>query len=112
MWETWVRSLGWEDPLEEGMATHSSILAWKFPWTKGPGGLQSGDKGAWGREESDTTERLSAAQGNSSHGNWFAFASLLVQSILNTKRHHSTDQIAITALVSRRHLLHQRGILS
>ena len=33
MWETWVRSLGWEDPLEEGTATHSSILAWRIPWT-------------------------------------------------------------------------------
>ena len=40
MWETWVRSLGWEDPLEKGMATHSSILAWKIPWTEEPGGLQ------------------------------------------------------------------------
>ena len=37
--ETWVRSLGQEDPLEEGMATHSSILAWKIPWTEEPGGL-------------------------------------------------------------------------
>ena len=36
-----VRSLGWEDPLEEGMATHSSILAWRVPWTEEPGGLQS-----------------------------------------------------------------------
>ena len=36
-----VQSLGWEDPLEEGMATHSSILAWKTPWTEEPGGLQS-----------------------------------------------------------------------
>ena len=33
MWETWVQSLGWEDPLEKGMAAHSSILAWKIPWT-------------------------------------------------------------------------------
>jgi len=41
MWETGVRSLGWEDPLEEGMATHSSILAWRIPWTEEPGGLQS-----------------------------------------------------------------------
>ena len=40
-WETWVQSLGWEDPLEKGTATHSSILAWKIPWTQGPGGLQS-----------------------------------------------------------------------
>ena len=34
MWETWVQSLDWEDPLEKEMATHSSILAWKIPWTK------------------------------------------------------------------------------
>ena len=39
--ETWVQSLGWEDPLEKEMATHSSILAWKTSWTKEPGGLQS-----------------------------------------------------------------------
>ena len=39
--ETWVPSLGREDPLEEGMATHSSILAWRIPWTEEPGGLQS-----------------------------------------------------------------------
>ena len=41
MWETRVRSLGWEDLLEKEMATHSSILAWKIPWTEEPGGLQS-----------------------------------------------------------------------
>ena len=41
MWETWVRSLGWEDPLEKGMATHSSILAWRTSWTEEAGGLQS-----------------------------------------------------------------------
>ena len=41
MWETWVRSLGWEDSLEEGMATQSSILPWRIPWTEEPGGLQS-----------------------------------------------------------------------
>ena len=39
--ETWVRSLGWEDPLEKEMATHSSGLAWKIPWTEEPGRLQS-----------------------------------------------------------------------
>ena len=53
MWETWVRSLGQEDPLEKEMATHSSILAWRIPWTEDLGGLQS-----MGRKESDTTERL------------------------------------------------------
>ena len=41
MWETWVRPLGWEDPLEKEMATHSSILTWRIPWTEEPGGLQS-----------------------------------------------------------------------
>ena len=41
MQETWVRSQGWVDPLEEGMATHSNILAWGIPWTKEPGGLLS-----------------------------------------------------------------------
>ena len=41
MQETWVRFLGQEDPLEEGMATHSSILTWKILWTEEPGGLQS-----------------------------------------------------------------------
>ena len=40
-WETRVQSLGQEDPPEKGMATHSSILAWRIPWTEGPGGLQS-----------------------------------------------------------------------
>ena len=49
--ETWVQSLGWEVPLEEGMATHSTVLAWRIPWTEEPGGLQS-----MGRKESDTTE--------------------------------------------------------
>ena len=53
MWEISVQSLGWEDPLEKEMATHSSILAWEIPWTEEPGGLQS-----IGHKESDTTERL------------------------------------------------------
>ena len=51
--ETLVQSLGWEDPLKKGMATLSSILAWKIPWTEEPGGLQS-----WGCKEFDMTERL------------------------------------------------------
>ena len=54
MQETWVQSLGREDPLEEEMATHSRILAWRIPWTEEPGGLYS----SWGCKESDTTERL------------------------------------------------------
>ena len=41
MWETWVQSLGWEDPLEKEMAIHSSTIDWKIPWTEEPGRLQS-----------------------------------------------------------------------
>jgi len=52
VWETWVQSLDWEDPLEKEMATHSNILAWRIPWMEEPGGLQSMGS------QSDTTERL------------------------------------------------------
>ena len=55
MWLTQVRSLGWEDPLEKEMATHSSNLTWKVPWTEEPGSLQSNP---WGCKESDTAEQL------------------------------------------------------
>ena len=41
MWETWVQSLNWEDPLEKEVATHSSILAWRIPWAEKSGGVQS-----------------------------------------------------------------------
>ena len=50
MEETWVQSLDWEDPPDQDMATHSSILAWEIPWTEELGGLQS-----MGSQESDTT---------------------------------------------------------
>ena len=52
VWETWVQSLDWEDPLEKEMATHSNILAWRIPWMEEPGGLQSMGS------QSDLTERL------------------------------------------------------
>ena len=55
MWETWVQSLGCEDPLEEGIASHASILAWRIPWTEEPGGLYS----PWDHKELDMTEQLS-----------------------------------------------------
>ena len=51
--EAWVQSLGWQDPLEKGVATHSSVLAWRIPWIEVPGGLQS-----MGSQEVSTTERL------------------------------------------------------
>ena len=55
MRETWVQSLGQEDPPEKEMATHSSILAWRIPWTEEPGGLQS-----MGHKELDMTAQLSS----------------------------------------------------
>ena len=55
MWETWVQSLGWEDPLEEGMATHASILARRIPMGRGAWDGYN----PWGRKESDMTQRLS-----------------------------------------------------
>ena len=54
IWEIWVQSLGGEDPLEKETATHSSILAWRIPWTKQPGRLLL--LPPWGHKESDTTE--------------------------------------------------------
>ena len=50
MWEAWLGFLGWEDPLEEDMATHFSILAWRIPWTEEPGGLQSMESQRVGRD--------------------------------------------------------------
>ena len=54
MQETWIRSLGLEDTLEKGIATRSSIVAWRILWTEEPDGLHS----PWGHRESDTTEQL------------------------------------------------------
>ena len=58
MQETQVQSLDWKDPLEKGMVTHASILAWKSPWTEELGSLRP-----WGCKESDMTERLGTQGG-------------------------------------------------
>ena len=68
MRETWIRSLGWEDLLEKGMATRSSILAWRIPWTEQPGRLQSKES----QRVTDTTEK--------------AFTHLLIDTVLWTKQ--------------------------
>ena len=59
MRKTWVQSLGWEDPLEENMATHSSVVAWVIPWTEEPGGLQSVGSQRVGHNRSDSTHEFS-----------------------------------------------------
>ena len=59
MQETQVRFLSWEDPLEKEIATHSSILAWRIPWTEEPGGLQT-----MGSKELDMTEQLTLSENN------------------------------------------------
>ena len=63
MWETWVHFLGWEDPLEEEMATHSSILAWRVPWTEEPGRLQSMGSQRVGRDWATEHSRAHRKQG-------------------------------------------------
>ena len=65
--ETYVGSLGWEDLLEEGMATHSGILAWQIPWTEEPDGLQSVD-----HKESDRTEELTLSLSHKSRSSQVA----------------------------------------
>ena len=65
MQEMWVRSLGWEDPLKDSMATHSSILTWEIPWTEEPGGLQSTGSQRVGQDwtaEHTSTGSLAAAK--------------------------------------------------
>ena len=72
MQENWVPSMGWEDPLEKEMATHSTILAWKIPWTEKPDGLQS-----IGCRKSDMTQQLN---NNDSKESVWVFSSLSIVS--------------------------------
>ena len=81
MQETWVQSLGWEDPLEGEMATHSSILAQRIPWSEEPGGYSP-----QGRKESDMTEQQSTAP----EGRWVKQRMLLLPfdlSFFSSKKH-------------------------
>ena len=61
MWETWVRSLGQQVPLEKEMATHSSILAWKTPWTEEPGRLQSMGSQRVGHDQATSLQGFSSS---------------------------------------------------
>ena len=98
MQETWVQSLGWEDPLEKGKATHSSILAWRIPWTS-----------PWGCKESDTTERLSFSHTparNVGQGSLFHFA---VRKVSFRKRKEGSAQEKLEDLEVRKDLQIQKA---
>ena len=96
-------TLGWDDPLEKGMATHSSILAWRIPWTEEPGGLQS-----MGSRESEMTEGLTLSLSLlilplsvlliSSHLDRFSLIYLFIHSLI----HSSTQKIFIEHLLYAR----------
>ena len=73
MWEIWVHSLGWEVPLEKGKDTHSTILAWRMPWTE------------WGRKEWDTTESLSLSLLMLQHSNFLSISSHILLLVLLLK---------------------------
>ena len=67
---TWVQSLGWEDPLEEELATHFSILAWRIPWTEEPGALQS--MGSQSQTPMSDQEHVTANRPRGQVGAWWA----------------------------------------
>ena len=108
----WVRFLGWEDPMEKEMATHSSILAWRIPWTEEPGGLQ-----VHGVKELDTTSRLNhhrkpairqyahrviglpkLSQGHNSLGKWNQNFNLARRKMVNAQVHVELLQMPGTIL--------------
>ena len=101
MQETWVCSLGWEDALEKGRATHSSILTWKIPWTEEPGNYSP-----WGCKESDMTKWLSTVimlkrnPGTFLVVQWLriclAIQETQVQSLVRKQIPHATEQLACT----------------
>jgi len=79
--ETWVWSLGWEDPLEEGMATHSSIPAWSIPWTEKPGGLLSMGSQRVGHDWVTRQKHNDGSRNSKNHeiGLWFPVPAALCQ---------------------------------
>jgi len=89
IWETWVQSLNWEDPLEKGKITHSSIMAWRIPWTI---------YNPWGHKESDMTERLSLSSFQSSrrvHSLEQRFLAIYLKSFLKKYIHQGLNPEAM-----------------
>ena len=95
MWETQVRSLGWEYPLGEGMAAHSSILAWRIPWQRSLVGYSP-----WGRKESDMTEQLTLSLlPLTGHDSWRSLVSgsqFSLHSLLQTRFSASLRQTLVS----------------
>ena len=82
MWETWVRYLGWEDPLEKEMETHSNILAWKIPWTEKPGRLQSMGSQSRTRLRDFTSLHQEAVSHDNTYSSHHSYSQPLVPSLL------------------------------
>ena len=99
MQETWVQSLRGEDLLEKSMAIHSSILAWRIPWTEEPGGLQ-------GRRESDTIERLTLSLSQFQLRPWRSTTKELVQCPLHSKDICQTCKSGATKVAGRCFISH------
>ena len=99
MQETWVRSLSWEDPLEKTMATHSSILAWRIPWTVEPGRLQG--YSPWGCKELDMMEQLVCTRAHTQKSFPLIFTSEPSLSLL--KLVTNTDPQGVTPSIKARH---------
>ena len=83
MQETWIQSLGWQDPLEKGMATHSRILAWRIPWTEEPGGLES----RWSHRVGHGWGNLTSTQG----GQKASQVAVVVKNLLLTQETEETQ---------------------
>ena len=96
MWETWVQSLGQEDPLEKEMATHSSILAWRIPWTEEHGGLQSMESQRVGLDWA-TSLSLSLFMPSISHWTWAAAGRGMVFSSQGNPKRDGGWRLLLTA---------------
>ena len=97
---TWIQSLGWEDPLEEGMATHSGILAWRIPWTEEPGGLQSvGSQSQTGLKQLSPHIGTQAEKGGTWQGRWSVCLKPSVQKTVILLASHFSSDIKKSSLV-------------
>ena len=111
MQETWVQSLGWQDPMEEEMATHSSILAWKIPWTEKPSKLQSmgsqrvrHDRARTHARSSNNTSEYTTETIESRILKWYMYTSVHSSIIHNSPHTHDGNEKVSLFTVTRDHV--------